>query len=181
VKNANAPADALGMGDIPQTPLGAGPELDHDLLTGLPNARAWSHLVAEHRRRHPDRSWLAVVRVDDFAAFASTSGGAAADLLLVDAAAAWGAALRGGDVIARLDGADFGCLVRATELMSAFAVVARLRAGLPAGHTLSAAIVHPDAHEAPLAVTARARDALGHAGARGVNRVAVLLPEAEAA
>lgn len=169
------------MGDIPQIPLGAGPHRDHDLLTGLPNARAWSHLVAEHRRRHPDRSWLAVVRIDGLGAFAAHSGGAAADLLLVDAAAAWSAVLRGGDVVARLDGPDFGCLVRATELMSAFAVVGRLRDGLPAGHTLSAAIVHPDACEAPLAATARAREALGQSGARGVNRIAVLLPEAAAA
>lgn len=169
------------MGDHLPLP-GGEPAHETDVLTGLPGARSWPHLVAEHRRVNPDKSWIAALRLDGFHAYATEHGGLQADLLLVDVATAWESVLRGGDVLVRFEAADFGCVVRAVELNSAFAVVGRLRTQLPPGVTCSASIAHPLAGETVRAATDRARDGLRESAERGgANRIAVLLPGTMAA
>lgn len=154
---------------------------DTDVLTGLPTARMWPHLVADHQRSHPGRSWVVLMRVDEFSGFAAVHGEMAGDLLLAQTAEAWSAVLRAGDVLVRLGGGDFGCLVRACELTSAFSVVGRLRMALAAGVSCSAAITQPLAGESALDATTRLREGISEAGVRGASRIAVLLPPARAA
>lgn len=162
-------------------PLGSGPLHETDLLTGLPSARAWPRLLAERLRAHPDRTWVAMLRIDDFAGYTTLHGEVASDLLVVDTAAAWGGVLRAGDVLTRFEGADFGCVVRAAELTSAFHVLGRLRAALGSGLTCSVALTQPAAGESAHAVAGRLRDGIDEAGVRGASRIAVLLPAVVAA
>ncbi len=162
-------------------PLGSGPLHEADLLTGLPSARAWPRLLAERMRANPDRTWVAMLRIDDFAGYSTLYGEVASDLLLVDTAAAWDAVLRAGDVLTRFEGADFGCVVRAAEMTSAFQAIGRMRAALTGDQTCSVALTQPTAGESAHAVVARLRDGIDEAGVRGASRIAVLLPAALAA
>lgn len=83
---------------------------NHDPLTGLPNRGFLApHFEKELRRCEEGRSMLgvAVLDLDGFKPINDTYGHAIGDALLVQIAQRLGAALRNGDVIARIGGDEF--------------------------------------------------------------------------
>jgi diguanylate cyclase (GGDEF)-like protein len=86
-------------------------ESAHDPLTGLPNRTAFR--VAGARALASGEPFaLAVVDVDRFRTLNEALGHQTADAVLVEIAAAIGARVAGGDVVARLGGDTFGVLLR---------------------------------------------------------------------
>jgi diguanylate cyclase (GGDEF)-like protein len=140
-----------------------------DVLTGLPNRRAWdAHLnraVAEHQH------WaIAILDFDHFKQYNDTFGHPAGDRLLKEAAAGWRDFVRAGDVLARLGGEEFGLLLLDCDPRSAEEVTERLRRHVPRGRTCSAGIAHRRPGETPEVVTVRADQALYRAKAAGRQR-----------
>jgi diguanylate cyclase (GGDEF)-like protein len=140
-----------------------------DVLTGLPNRRAWdAHLtraVAEHEQ------WaIAILDFDHFKQYNDTFGHPAGDRLLKETAAGWRDFMRVGDVLARLGGEEFGLLLLDCDPRSAEEVTERLRRRVPRGRTCSAGIAHRRPGETPEVVTVRADQALYQAKAAGRQR-----------
>lgn len=140
-----------------------------DVLTGLPNRRAWdAHLnraVAEHQQ------WaIAILDFDHFKQYNDTFGHPAGDRLLKETASGWRDFVRAGDVLARLGGEEFGLLLLDCDPRSAEEVTERLRRHVPRGRTCSAGIAHRRAGETPEVVTVRADQALYQAKAAGRRR-----------
>src|SRR6185312_7584787 len=78
-----------------------------DQLTGLPNRRAWEDTLARELARAARDTLpvcVAVLDVDAFKRYNDDRGHLAGDALLSQAAEAWRAQLRGGDVLARYGG-----------------------------------------------------------------------------
>jgi diguanylate cyclase (GGDEF)-like protein/PAS domain S-box-containing protein len=86
----------------------------HDPLTGLPNRSIYldrlQHAVAAHRRHHR-LSGVLFLDLDGLKAVNDTHGHAAGDALIVEVAERLTAALREGDLCARLAGDEFAVLV----------------------------------------------------------------------
>ena len=147
-------------------------EAQTDPLTGLPNRRAWD---AELERALTGESAvvIAMLDFDNFKEFNDTHGHPAGDRLLKETAAAWRDQLRGGDLLARLGGEEFGLLLRDCDAATAIEVAERLRSRVSGGRTCSAGIAVAAPQEDAEAVIARADQALYEAKARGRDRVHV--------
>ncbi len=114
---------------------------EHDPLTGLCNRRLFEHELGmqvdrERRgtlggRRSGEGSALVIVDLDNFRRVNESSGHRTGDELLKGIANALQERLRGTDLIARLDGDEFGVLLRGTPMHAAEAV-ARGLAGVVA-------------------------------------------------
>jgi diguanylate cyclase (GGDEF)-like protein len=144
-----------------------------DPLTGLANRRAWDQALRDAIRaaqEHGTAVCVAVLDLDHFKHVNDSYGHARGDLLLRDAAAAWRAALRPGDFVARLGGEEFAVLLTGCRLAGALAVTERVRAATPSGQTCSAGIVEWDRSESPAALLARADRLLYQAKQRGRDR-----------
>jgi|GEM_PF-689364 len=110
---------------------------EHDALTGLRNRRLFEHELGlqvdrirragTRGRRAGETSALLIIDLDNFRAVNETVGHRAGDELLRSIAAALQERLRGTDLIARLDGDEFGVLLRGTPLQAAEAVARGLR------------------------------------------------------
>ena len=87
---------------------------DTDELTGLANRRAWQREfereLARAAREEADVC-VAILDLDRFKDFNDTYGHHAGDARLREAAAAWRAELRGGDLLARYGGEEFAILL----------------------------------------------------------------------
>lgn len=132
---------------------------DSDPLTGLLNRNGFL-TAATRERAIADRTrtplMLAVLDLDGFKQVNDRFGHAAGDRLLADAAGAWRARLRAGDILARYGGDEFVLLLPATSQAEAGEVLERLRGGeLPvswsigfgewsAGEALEAALTRAD-------------------------------------
>jgi two-component system, cell cycle response regulator len=106
-----------------------------DPLTGLANRRAFEEdLAREAARAARSRAPLSaiIVDVDHFKRVNDTHGHPAGDAVLAAVAARVGAALRRGDLLARLGGEEFGILLPATELAAAAELAERVRARVAA-------------------------------------------------
>lgn len=138
-----------------------------DPLTGLPDRRAWEQALAK-RAADPARRPFAValLDLDDFEALDAQSG----DRLLREAAAAWRSELREGDVLARLDGAAFGAVLRVSGYGAAEAIGHRLAGAAPGDATCSVGVVLWDGDEGAAEMVARAEETLGAAQAAGPGR-----------
>ncbi|MGZ4244408.1 MAG: diguanylate cyclase domain-containing protein [Solirubrobacteraceae bacterium] len=147
-------------------------EAQTDPLTGLPNRRAWD---AQVKRASGDGSRLVIAMIDfdHFKTFNDTYGHPAGDRLLKATAAAWRDQLRGGDLLARLGGEEFGLLLRDCDTSVAAEVTERLRSSVSDNWTCSAGIAIGGPGESPDAVIARADRALYEAKAAGRDRTQV--------
>ncbi|AEV85072.1 biofilm maintenance protein MbaA [Actinoplanes sp. SE50] len=147
---------------------------ERDVLTGLPNRRAWDEaLPAALNRAARDGSpvTVAILDVDHFKAFNDTYGHPAGDRLLREAAASWRANLREADLIARYGGEEFVALLPGTPLGEATITVDRLRPTTPMGCTFSAGVATWDGHESAAELVSRADRALYRAKHAGRDRV----------
>jgi diguanylate cyclase (GGDEF)-like protein len=145
-------------------------EAQTDALTGLPNRRAWD---AELQRALAGDVpvVIAMLDFDNFKEFNDTHGHPAGDRLLKETAAAWRDQIRGGDLLARLGGEEFGLLLRDCDPATAVEVTERLRGRVSRGRTCSAGIAVASPGEDPDAVIARADRGLYEAKAGGRDRV----------
>jgi diguanylate cyclase (GGDEF)-like protein len=147
-------------------------EAQTDPLTGLPNRRAWDSALARAYTSSATIT-LAMIDLDNFKEFNDTYGHPAGDALLRDTAAAWRDQLRGGDLLARLGGEEFGLLICDVAPETACEVVDRLRACIPEGRTASAGVAVRGDGESEESLLARADEALYEAKALGRDRTRV--------
>ncbi|MEA2393700.1 MAG: hypothetical protein QOJ82_1591 [Solirubrobacteraceae bacterium] len=146
-----------------------------DPLTGLPNRRIWDLELARVLDADARRdACVAMLDLDNFKAYNDAHGHLAGDRLLKQAAAAWQAQLRPGDILARLGGEEFAVLLAGCALPDAASVVERLRTATPGGQTCSAGLVASGEDEPAEALMARADAALYAAKHAGRDRLATI-------
>jgi len=156
-----------------------------DPLTGLPNRRAFEEdLAREAARAARTGASLSVVMldVDRFKAVNDGHGHAAGDSVLRAVAARAAAAIRAGDLLARVGGEEFAILLPGADLARAAEAAERVRAtlaerpveagGTALAVTASLGCAALASGEAPEALVARADARLYAAKGAGRNRVA---------
>ena len=142
-----------------------------DPLTGLGTRRTWDdelpRELARARRSEAPVS-IAVIDLDHLSAFNMLRGEQEGDRLvkesLVDAGAPQ---LREVDLLARLEGAEFGVILPDCGLGEACDVLERVRAATPRGQTASAGVARWDGEEPADLLLARCADALAAAKSAG--------------
>jgi diguanylate cyclase (GGDEF)-like protein len=145
-----------------------------DVLTGLPNRRAWDEeLRRELARATRNKHALAVVMLDldCFKDFNDAHGHQAGDALLGEIGSLWCTHLRVSDFVARYGGEEFAALLPACPPDEAIAAIERLRIVIPEGQTCSAGVAYWDGQETPEALIGRADSALYEAKRAGRDRV----------
>jgi diguanylate cyclase (GGDEF)-like protein len=140
-----------------------------DVLTGLPNRRAWERRI-EQALRDDEPVCVAILDLDFFKSYNDDYGHQAGDRLLKEAAAAWRAELRPTDTLARYGGEEFVVLLHGHDLKAAQGIVDRLRAATPRGQSCSAGIARREDGEAAATLLGRADKALYDAKRTGRNR-----------
>ena len=143
-----------------------------DSLTGLVTRRVWDEEVPRElaRARRADSPLsLAVLDLDHMSAFNMVRGEREGDRLLKETAARWRGELREVDLLARLDGTEFGVLLPSCGLGEAVDVLDRVRAATPRGQTASAGVARWDGEEPAELLLIRAQDALATAKEAGRN------------
>lgn len=147
-----------------------------DVLTGLPNRRAWeTSLAAAMARAERDTQPLvvAIIDLDDFKQFNDRHGHGAGDVFLQEAAVAWRTIVRAGDFLARFGGEEFTVLLPGCEPDAAVALLERLRAATPGLQTCSVGVATWVAGESSEDLVARADAALYEAKHRGRDTLVV--------
>lgn len=145
-----------------------------DMLTGLPNRRAWDEeLRRELARAGRQGHALAVVMLDldRFKDFNDAHGHQAGDRLLTELGSRWRTHLRVSDFMARYGGEEFAALLPACPPGEAITALERLRIVIPDGQTCSAGVAYWDGQEAPEALLGRADAALYAAKRAGRDRI----------
>jgi diguanylate cyclase (GGDEF)-like protein/PAS domain S-box-containing protein len=98
-------------------------ELTHDRLTGLVNARHFTHLVAQElvrRRENGGYSALLYIDIDRFSAIVDSLGVQAGERLLIEIASVLGKRLRDSDVLARIEGDRLALMLSGVQLENLF-------------------------------------------------------------
>jgi GGDEF domain-containing protein len=90
-------------------------------------------------------------------------------MLIKETGARWRIELREVDILARLDGTEFGVLLPSCGLGEAVEVLDRVREATPRGQTASAGVARWDGEEPAELLLVRAQDALAAAKATGRN------------
>jgi diguanylate cyclase (GGDEF)-like protein len=150
-----------------------------DWLTGVPNRRAWDlelNREISRARRTGGPVVVALLDLDHFKLFNDAHGHQAGDQVLREAATAWQARMRAGDLLARYGGEEFGVIITGVPVQDAAEIVGRLRELTPMGQTFSAGIARWDGEETAQQLVARADAALYEAKRRGRNQVTVDAP-----
>lgn len=143
-----------------------------DALTGLPNRRIWDERIATAVT--DDREFtIAMLDLDHFKQFNDSCGHQAGDRLLKETSAGWRDQLRGGDLLARLGGEEFGLLLLDADLETAKLVVERLRSQVTHERTCSAGIAVRRPDESYESVIGRADQALYEAKRAGRDRACI--------
>jgi diguanylate cyclase (GGDEF)-like protein len=153
-----------------------------DVLTALPNRRAWEQAIArELARGHRDGGDLcvAILDLDRFKDFNDTYGHHAGDQRLREAADAWRAELRGSDLLARYGGEEFAVLLPGCTPDGGAHLIERVCAATPHDQTVSAGLAAWTGEESAEQLMKRADVALYQAKRRGRDRT-VLAMEAPA-
>ncbi|HET9739719.1 MAG TPA: GGDEF domain-containing protein, partial [Solirubrobacteraceae bacterium] len=143
-----------------------------DGLTGLVTRRVWDEEVPRElarARRGDSPLSLAVLDLDNMGAFNMVRGEREGDRLLKETAARWRGELREVDLLARLEGTEFGVLLPSCGLGEAVDVLDRVRAATPRGQTASAGVARWDGEEPAELLLIRAQDALAAAKEAGRN------------
>ena len=141
-----------------------------DPLTGLGTRRTWDDELPRElarARRSESPVSIAVIDLDHLSAFNMLRGEQEGDRLVKESAAAWRAQLREVDMIARLEGAEFGVILPDCGLGEACDVLERVRAVTPRGQTASAGVARWDGEEPADLLLARCADALAAAKSAG--------------
>ena len=141
-----------------------------DGLTGLVTKRNFDEELPRElarARRSESPVCVAAVDLDHLGAFNMLRGEREGDRLIKEAAAVWAAALREVDLIARLEGEEFGILLPGCSLGEAVEVVDRLRSLTPRAQTASAGVARWDGAEPAEVLMLRCLDALATAKASG--------------
>jgi len=102
----------------------------HDQLTGLANRREFERALSAVLReleQKPDRHALCLIDLDQFKTINDTFGHLAGDAVLVRLAEHIQHCLRDDDLLARLDGDEFGLIMRHCSIETAERVAGRLR------------------------------------------------------
>lgn len=147
-----------------------------DVLTGLPNRRAWEdELPRQMARAARDGTPLciAVIDLDNFKAFNDSHGHLAGDRLLAETATRWRGRLRLGDFLARYGGEEFVLALPDCDLTVAERLWARLRLATWEGQTCSAGLACWDGVESGESLLRRADSALYAAKEAGRDRAMV--------
>jgi diguanylate cyclase (GGDEF)-like protein len=143
-----------------------------DGLTGLATRRAWDEELprelARARRAEMPLS-VAVLDLDHMSAFNMLRGEREGDHLIKECAARWRSELREVDLLARLDGTEFGLVLPGCGLGEACEVLDRVRDATPRGQTASAGVARWDGEEPGELLLARCQDALAAAKSSGRN------------
>jgi diguanylate cyclase (GGDEF)-like protein len=145
-----------------------------DVLTGLPNRRAWivelERAFARARRTGQPLA-VAALDLDHFKAFNDSFGHDGGDVLLTETAAVWREHLRPDDVLARLGGDEFAVMMPGCSQRAATAILQRLRRHTPASTTCSIGLAVWDRSESGRDVLGRADSALYDAKRDGRDRI----------
>jgi diguanylate cyclase (GGDEF)-like protein len=152
-----------------------------DALTGLANRRAWDEIVAREvsRAQRAGRPLcVALLDLDQFKALNDQQGHLAGDRFLQDAANAWGATIRGSDVLTRYGGDEFALLLPDTDPIRAGEALDRLRDATPEGSGFSAGLARWEPGEDGDMLLTRADAALYEAKRGGGGRTVVARPAA---
>jgi diguanylate cyclase len=157
-------------------------EASSDALTGLANRRLFDRTCREWVHAGPVRLVLCLVDVDDFKAVNDTYGHAAGDEALKAVSRSLSAAVRQGDLVARIGGDEFAMLVPDITLRQAEFRMGRVLAGFagslpetpgapPTAPSLSCGIAEFSAGDTVESLFQRADEALYAAKRQGKNRV----------
>jgi diguanylate cyclase (GGDEF)-like protein len=118
-----------------------------DELTGLLNRRGWREELPREMARAKRENWplcVAMLDIDGLKKLNDTRGHHAGDQLLKRSAAAWSAALRPVDRLARYGGDEFAALLTGCRLEDAQKLVDRLVDATPPDHSFSVGIAEWD-------------------------------------
>jgi diguanylate cyclase len=153
-----------------------------DLVTSLPNRRAFEAELEQCARRSRTKgaySTVVLVDLDQFARVNAQYGHQGGDVILRQAAAAIKQLVNNKDLVARFTGDTFGVLLHQTTLHDALPIVERIRAtleqsqfshgSLPLRLTVSVGVAQLQPEESPADVTRRAQEALLSANKAGGN------------
>jgi diguanylate cyclase (GGDEF)-like protein len=143
-----------------------------DALTGLVTRRVWDEELPRElarARRGESPLAIAIVDIDHMSAFNMLRGEREGDRLIKETAARWRNELREVDLLARLDGTEFGVLLPGCGLGEACDVLDRVRAATPRDQTASAGVARWDTEEPAELLVSRCRDALAAAKEAGRN------------
>jgi diguanylate cyclase (GGDEF)-like protein len=102
-------------------------------------------------------------------AFNMLRGEREGDMLIKETAARWRNELREVDVLARLDGTEFGVMLPGCSLGEAIEVLDRIRSATPREQTASAGVARWDGEEPADLLVVRCQDALAAAKSSGRN------------
>ena len=149
-----------------------------DVLTGLPNRRAWDDELRSALARAARSGvtlTIGLLDIDHFKRYNDEHGHSGGDRLLRSAAGAWSGAMRASDFLARYGGEEFGFILWNCDPAAAQGLAERFRAATPEGATCSVGFAVWDGQETADEVVARADTALYRAKADGRDRVACAL------
>lgn len=141
-----------------------------DSLTGLPSRRSWEEELPRElarARRGESPVAVAILDLDHLTAFNALRGELEGDRLVKESASSWRSQLREVDLMARLEGAEFGLILPDCGLGEACDVLERLRSSTPRGQTASAGVARWDGEEPADLLMARSMDALAAAKSAG--------------
>jgi diguanylate cyclase (GGDEF)-like protein len=143
-----------------------------DALTGLVTRRVWEDELPRElarARRGESPVAVAILDIDHMGAFNMLRGEREGDRLIKETAARWRNELREVDLLARLDGTEFGVVLPGCGLGEACDVLDRVRAATPREQTASAGVARWDTEEPAELLVSRCRDALAAAKEAGRN------------
>jgi diguanylate cyclase (GGDEF)-like protein len=141
-----------------------------DALTGVATRRVWEEELPRElarARRGEAPLTIGALDLDHMSAFNVVRGEREGDRLIKECASRWRSELREVDLLARLEGTEFGVLLPGCGLGEAVDVIDRVRATTPRGQTASAGVARWDGEEPAELLVARCLDALAAAKEAG--------------